>query len=26
MDDGEIVEVTEQSHQHPPHFIHEHAH
>jgi putative ABC transport system ATP-binding protein len=26
MDDGEIVEVTEQSHEKPPHFIHEHAH
>ncbi len=26
MDDGEIVEVTEQSHREPPHFIHEHAH
>ncbi len=26
MDDGEIVEVTEQSQQRPQHFIHEHAH
>lgn len=26
MDDGEIVEVTEQNHQRPQHFIHEHAH
>jgi len=26
MDDGEILEVTEQSHKEPPHFIHEHAH
>jgi putative ABC transport system ATP-binding protein len=26
MDDGEIVEVTEQGHQQPPHFLHEHAH
>jgi putative ABC transport system ATP-binding protein len=26
MDDGEIVEITEQSHEQPPHFIHEHAH
>ncbi len=26
MDDGEIVEVTEQSHPLPPQFIHEHAH
>jgi len=26
MDDGEIVEVTEQNHPQPPHFIHEHAH
>ena len=25
MDDGEIVEVTEQSQQQPPHFTHEHA-
>ncbi len=26
MDDGEIVEVTEQSQKEPPHFLHEHAH
>ncbi len=26
MDDGEIIEVTEQSHAEAPHFIHEHAH
>jgi putative ABC transport system ATP-binding protein len=26
MDDGEIVEVSEQSHVEPPHFLHEHAH
>jgi putative ABC transport system ATP-binding protein len=26
MDDGEIVEVNEQSHPLPPQFIHEHAH
>ena len=26
MDDGEIIEVTEQSPTEPPHFIHEHAH
>jgi len=25
MDDGEIIEVHEQAHQQPPHFIHEHA-
>jgi len=25
MDDGEIVEVREQAHPQPPHFIHEHA-
>ena len=25
MDDGEIVEEKQQSHEHPPHFIHEHA-
>ena len=26
MDDGEIVEVSEQAHPQAPHFIHEHAH
>ena len=25
MDDGEIVEVREQDHSEPPHFVHEHA-
>ena len=25
MDDGEIVEVKEQLHAQPPHFVHEHA-
>lgn len=26
MDDGEIIEVSEQAHPQAPHFIHEHAH
>jgi putative ABC transport system ATP-binding protein len=26
MDDGEIVEVTQQSHGEKPHFVHEHSH
>jgi len=26
MDDGEIIEVHQQTHQEPPHFVHEHAH
>ena len=26
MDDGEVLEVTAQSHHEPPHFVHEHLH